>query len=82
MLPANKLVNLRRRVNRARRFPDNTCPASRHAHQIADALIDGRMLAPEWRPEREELGIAILSVLESLWKARSELQRLRAKGAR
>jgi len=33
-----KLQNLRRRVNRARNFPDNTCPASRHLHLIAEAL--------------------------------------------
>lgn len=79
MHPSNKLVNLRRRVDRARHFPDNTCPASRHAHQIADALIDGRMLAPGWRPEGEEMGASILSALESLWKARTELARLKAK---
>lgn len=74
MLPSNKLANLRRRVNRARRFPDNTCPASRHAQTIAEQLLDGRMLLLEWRDEREAMGSAILSVLESLWKARTELQ--------
>lgn len=28
MHPANKLVNQRRRTNRARRFPDNTRPSA------------------------------------------------------
>lgn len=78
-LPANNLANLRRRVNRARRFPDNTCPASRHAQQIAEQLIDGRMLHPEWRGDGEHMATSILSVLESLWKARTELRRLKAK---
>lgn len=34
--PANVLKNLRRRVDRARAFPQNTCPASRHVHIMAD----------------------------------------------
>lgn len=39
--PANRIPNIRRRVNRARRFPDNTCGASRHVHIVADALSSG-----------------------------------------
>lgn len=36
-----KLSNVRRRVNRARSFPHNTCPASRHLHMMAEALATG-----------------------------------------
>lgn len=32
------LRNVRRRVNRARNFPENTCSASRHLHLIAAEL--------------------------------------------
>lgn len=76
MLPANKLSNLRRRVNRARRFPDNTCSASRHVHLVADQLLCGGMIDPR---EAEYVATALLSVLESLWKARTRLARLQGK---
>lgn len=71
MLPANKLSNLRRRVNRARKFMKNTCPASRHLHMIAEALATGKpymML----REEPEHCASTMLSVLESLWTLRTE----------
>lgn len=70
MHPANKLVNQRRRTNRARRFPDNTCPASRHVHLIADRILRGDTFEPE---DREHIAGSLLSVLESLWKARTQL---------
>ena len=38
----NAIPNLRRRVNRARNFPTNTCPASRHLHLMAEAIAAGR----------------------------------------
>jgi hypothetical protein len=68
--PANKLANLRRRVDRARHFPDNTCPASRHLHMIAEALAAGKPY-PMLTEEPEHCAITMLSVLESLWKART-----------
>ena len=73
MHSANKLSNLRRRVNRARKFPDNTCPASRHLHEMADELLNDKY------KEEDDIHFAesILSVLESLWKARSELAKLK-----
>ena len=49
----------------SRRFPENTCPASRHTALIADTL-DGH--------EAESLR----STCEALWKARDEIERLRA----
>lgn len=68
-----RIAALRRRVNRARRFPDNTCPASRHLHIMADCLMkDGfyQMLSdsPEYCAE------SIYAVLESLWEARTKLE--------
>lgn len=77
MHPANKLPNLRRRVNRARRFPDNTCPASRHLHLMAEALATDRTYLM-LQEEPVHCASTMLSVLESLWKARTELARLRA----
>ena len=78
MHPANKLENVRRRVSRARQFPVNTCPASRHLHIMADALSMGNKQYPMLQEEPEHCAGSIYAVLESLWKARSELARLRA----
>lgn len=78
--PANKLANLRRRVNRARRFPDNTCPASRHLHTMADAL-SMRGDYPMLREEPEHCAGAMYAVLEALWKARTRLAKLEPKPA-
>ncbi len=78
MHPANRLANLRRRVNRARKFPENTCGASRHLHLMADALAAGQ----EWwaiHEEPAEGAASMYSVLESLWKARTELKRWKPK---
>lgn len=68
---ARRLQKLRRRVNRARRFPTNTCPASRHLHMIADALAGGHkyhMLDEE----PEHCAETMYAVLESLWKLRTK----------
>lgn len=70
-----QLANLRRRVNRARNFPINTCGASRHLHIMADCLLSKRGY-PMFQEEPEQCAEDILSVLESLWKARTELARL------
>lgn len=71
MHPANKLSNVRRRVNRARNFPKNTCPASRHLHMIAEALATGKPY-PMLQEEPEHCAGTMLSVLESLWKLRTQ----------
>lgn len=78
-LPANKLVNLRRRVDRARRFPTNTCAASRHVHLMADCLSMGKRRYPMIDEEPEYIAGALYSVVESLWKARTEIERLKRK---
>jgi hypothetical protein len=73
----NELRNLCRRVDRARNFPVNTCAASRHVHNIADALASG-WDCPQLREEPQYCAKSMLNVLESLWKARTELARLKA----
>lgn len=76
--PANRPRNILRRLNRAAHFPINTCPSSRHAAMIGEALIYGRPYAM-LHEEPEHCGGSILSVVESLWKARTEIDELRAK---
>ncbi len=73
---AARLRNLRRRVNRARDFPENTCSASRHLHRIANHLAAGKPY-PMLQEEPEHCAETLFSVLESLWKARTELARLK-----
>lgn len=71
-LPASRVPNLLRRVERARRFPDNTCPASRHVHMMAKGLLTKRGYGMLRDPhESEHCAVSLLSVLESLWKART-----------
>lgn len=72
MLPCNKLPNVRRRVNRARKFGVNTCPASRHLHMIAEALAAGKPY-PMLQEEPEHCAGTMLAVLESLWTLRTEV---------
>lgn len=61
----------RARANKARRFPTNTCPASRHLHIMADSLTKkgGYQMLTE---EPEHCAESIYAVLASLWEARSE----------
>lgn len=75
--PSWKIPNLRRRVNRARKFPDNTCPASRHLHIMADRLASGKEYFM-FAEEPEHCAMSMYAVLEALWKARTELERLRS----
>lgn len=74
------LRNVRRRVNRARNFPENTCSASRHLHLMANQLAAGK-LYPMLQEEPAHCAMTMLAVLESLWKARTELARLKTPNA-
>lgn len=77
MTDALRLANAIRRAQRARRFPENTDPASRHAQEIGEALCRGRayqMLTEE----PAHCGESILATVEALWKARTEIARLKA----
>lgn len=71
--------NARRRVNRARRFPENTCAASRHLHLMADQLARGKPY-PKLAEEPQECAMTMLAVVEALWKARTELARVNVRG--
>lgn len=68
---ADTLRNQRRRTDHARRFPENTCPASRHVHRMAERLAAGKPY-PMFEEEPEHCAASMLSVLESLWKLRTE----------
>ena len=74
------LRNTRRRANRARNFPENTCSASRHLHLMADQLASGKPY-PMLAEEPQHCAMTMLAVLESLWKARTELERLKRHNA-
>lgn len=74
-----RITALRRRASRARLFPTNTCPASRHLHIMADALLkakkDGSLRYPMLAEEPEHCAESILAVLASLWEARTKLEK-------
>lgn len=78
MHPSWKPKNLIRSTNRARNFPVNTCPSSRHVHMIGECLIKGKKyhMIDE---EPEHVGASMLSTVQSLFKARTEIDKLRAK---
>jgi hypothetical protein len=78
---AAMLRNVRRRVNRARDFPENTCSASRHLHLMASQLAAGKPY-PMLQEEPAHCAMTMLAVLESLWKARTELARLKPPNVR
>ena len=66
----------RDRANRARSFPTNTCPASRHLHIMADCLMkpkkDGSLRYPMLAEEPEHCAESIYAVIASLWESRSK----------
>lgn len=72
--PTNEPRNILRRVNRARNFPINTCPASRHLQIMAECLLSGGY--PQLQEEPEHCAASILSVVESLYKARTKIEKL------
>lgn len=71
----NNITALKRRASRAKRFPDNTCPASRHLHLIAQRLASGKPY-PMLVDEPQHCSETMLAVLASLWEARSKLAKL------
>ena len=71
------IATLKRRATRAKRFPTNTCPASRHLHLIAQRLAAGKPY-PMLAEEPQHCAETMLAVLVSLWEARTELAKLKA----
>lgn len=64
--------NAVRRVDRARRFPTNTCSASRHVQLIGETLAAGKGYAMI-EEEPEYVAGSLLITVEALYKARTEL---------
>lgn len=57
---------------KARDFPANTCPASRHAQIIGERLLKGKPY-PMLTEEPEHCAETILAVVLALYRARSKL---------
>lgn len=63
----------RKRADKARRFPHNTCPASRHVYIMGDCLA--KKGYPMLQEEPLHCAISLLSVVGSLWEARMALSK-------
>lgn len=70
------LVKLRRETSKARRFPMNTCPASRHVQIMADVLARGGTYHP-FNDEPQHCAESLYAVLAALWAARTLLAKER-----
>ncbi len=71
-----EIAKLRARANKARKFPANTCPASRHVIAIADALVSKRRKASiEEIWDAEHMAESLYSVVGSLWIARNSVSK-------
>jgi hypothetical protein len=69
-------ADARTKANRARKFPVNTCPASRHVSMMAESLRkDGSYSM--FADDPNHCAESMYSTLESLWEARTALEALR-----
>lgn len=66
------------RADAARRFPTNTCPASRHVQLIGDLLAKGKKY-PMIEEEPEHVAGSLLATVAALYEARTEIARLKAE---
>ena len=66
------------RMNVAEDFPRNTCPASRIAAGVAEALITGRPY-PLLTEEQVFCGEMLAATVAALWETRTELARLKSE---
>ena len=66
-----ELRTLKRRATVARNAAGVPCSASRHMHEVALTMADGKPVhdAPQ------DVAASLLAVLEALWKARAELKK-------
>lgn len=60
------LAALRRRANKARDFPANTCPASRHLQDMADSLARYGDY-PMFEEDPRHCAESIYAVIAALW---------------
>ncbi len=65
--------NLLRRVDAARRFPDNTDPCVRHVQIMGETLGAG-LPYPMLDEERGHCAISLLAVVAALYEARNALE--------
>lgn len=70
---------LLRAIDKARKFPKNTCPSSRHVELIGETLAKGEPY-PMLTEEPEHVAGSLLSVVARLYEARTELARLKTGG--
>lgn len=79
---ARRVVALRKRALDAADFPRATCPASRHVHETAVALVVG-CLPPALEDDDElaHLGANMLATVAALWETRAEVRPLSPVGA-
>ena len=72
--PSWEIKNLKKRLSKARRFPTNTCPASRHAQMIGEYLPTKKGY-PMLQEEPEHCAGSILATVAALYEARTEIER-------
>jgi hypothetical protein len=70
--PSWEIKNLKARLRKARRFPTNTCPASRHAQMIGEYLPTKKGY-PMLQEEPEHCAGSILATVAALYEARTDL---------
>lgn len=75
-----RVKSLRRRANKVRKFPHNTCPASRHLHIMAEGMLKGGY--PMLQEEPEHCAESILATIAALWEARTALAKINGISAR
>lgn len=73
-MPKTTLATLRRRAEKARKFPTHTCAASRYLHILADTLATGRV-PPMIFEEPKLCAESMFSVLAELWELRAAKKR-------
>lgn len=75
MHPSWEIKNLKKRIRKARKFPHNTCPASRHVQMMGEYLPT-KSGYPMLQEEPEHCAQSILVTVLALYETRSELSRL------
>lgn len=74
MHPSWQIKNLKKRIRKARNFPTNTCPASRHVQIMGEALPK-KGGYPMLQEEPEHCAGSILATVAALYEARTEIER-------
>lgn len=65
-----------RRIKAARRFPHNTCGASRHVQRMAEVLAKGQPY-PMLTEETLHCALSMLATVAELFEARTEIEKLK-----